>query len=179
MKKEAHKHKSFTIRENGSIRVQTIVEKDETGMPVSETQQQFKDDCDVNKILKAYNVTSMNQLPPPSKGVFGDFSEIPSYQEMLHTVQASQEAFASLPSQMRLRFNNDPQELLSFLQDPRNTHEAVSLGLMEYKQQTQNSEEEKNQNKNQKQKTKNNDEQKQKIQKNSQTQNNSVTEGDE
>lgn len=111
-------------RPNGSLRVVTH------NTEPSLSQQQFKDECDINNIMKKYQSTGQFTHLTSKQGQYADFSEITSYQDMLHTVQYAQDAFASLPADMRLRFRNDPSYLLDFIQDPKNYEEALSLGLV-------------------------------------------------
>jgi len=93
------------------------------------TQQQFTDECDINNIVRRFGVTG--QVPVPSRlPSYDDFSGITDYQTAMETVRAAQESFAALPSSVRSRFANDPQQLLEFLGDQRNRDEAVALGLV-------------------------------------------------
>jgi len=111
----------------GRIQVRTInTEK-------SETQQQFKEECDINNIVKKFSTTGEFTHLTRKQGTYQDFSEITDYQTMLHQVQYAEEAFASLPATIRARFRNDPGELLSFIQNEKNYDEAVTLGLIEPK----------------------------------------------
>jgi phage internal scaffolding protein len=96
------------------------------------TKQYFKDDCDVNQILKKWLKTGQ---PPEAKtsGRFGDFSCVDDYQVACNRILEAQASFDALPSKLRTRFHNDPSELLSFIADPSNVDEAINLGLMERK----------------------------------------------
>lgn len=97
----------------------------------SRTQQQFKDECDVNNILRNYvntGVLTHTSATPPQ---FGDFSEMPAdYGEALALIAKSEEQFAALPSNVRERFDNKPLNLVKFLQDTNNRKEAEELGLI-------------------------------------------------
>lgn len=108
------------------IRVQTI--NDEPTM----TQQQFKDEADINSIMRKYGAdpVAFNALTRQG-GVYADFSHLKDYHGMLQDVADAQDAFASLPAQIRSRFANDPGSLISFLQDEKNHTEGVSLGLFQ------------------------------------------------
>lgn len=98
------------------------------------TQGQFKQECDINHIMRRYKQSGA--LPRFKRGgVYGDFSELGDYMESLEKVQAAQEAFAALPSEVRARFRNDPGELVAFVADEKNRDEAVKLGLVEDKEQ--------------------------------------------
>lgn len=93
------------------------------------TDQQFIKDCDVNEILS--RIAKTNQMPANfgATGVYADFTEIQDLQESMHTVARAQEAFAELPANIRLKFQNDPNQLIQYLNDPANIKESVELGL--------------------------------------------------
>lgn len=109
---------------NGRLRVQTI------NLEPSLTQQQFAADCDINNIMRKYQTTGEFTHLTSKQGRYADFSDITDYREMLDTVKYADEAFASLPADVRLRFKNDPAHLLEFLQDSKNYDEGVKLGLL-------------------------------------------------
>lgn len=113
----------FRRRENGSIQVQSV--------PVGETmtQQQFKEDCDVNVILKRILKTGEMPSFQSRTGYYGDFTEMPDYQGAMDTVIKAQNLFLELPHEVRTKFQNNPQELIDFLKNPDNDQEAVKLGL--------------------------------------------------
>lgn len=93
------------------------------------TLQQYKDDTDVNVLMRRFGVTG--QLPVSSvKPFYGDFSEVGSYQDALNRVREAEAAFAALPSKVRNRFRNDPGELIAFVMDASNVDEARELGLL-------------------------------------------------
>ncbi len=97
----------------------------------SMTQQQFKDDCNINTIIDKYKVTGA--LPVSQEtGIYGDFTsaEFGDYQSALNLVKQAQTDFDSLPAKVRERFGYSPSALLAFLGDESNFDEAVSLGLV-------------------------------------------------
>lgn len=98
----------------------------------SRTQQHFKDECDIDRILTKYSQTGflVDPLAPRREPLFGDFSESMSFMEAQTRIARVREAFDSLPSQIRDRFGNDPYRLLSWCEDPDNAEEAVKLGLL-------------------------------------------------
>lgn len=97
----------------------------------SMTQQHFKDECDVNRIMQRYEETGNWGEQTNVRPQFGDFSTEFDFRQAQETVIAAAEAFAALPSRVRKRFNNDPAELLEFVMDEKNREEAVFLGLIE------------------------------------------------
>lgn len=110
-------------RLDGSIDVESVP------VGATKTQQQFKDDTDVNIILDRLMKTGEMPKFQSKSGVFGDFTEIGDYQQAMDTVLAADEAFMDLPAPLRKRFDNDPQKLLDFLADPINIDESRKLGL--------------------------------------------------
>ena len=93
-------------------------------------QQHQRDECDINYILKQFNVTGVLPQSPISPQ-YGDFSGIGDYHTALNRVIAADEEFMSLPAQLRARFENDPENLINFLNDDKNRDEAIELGLLE------------------------------------------------
>lgn len=109
-------------REDGSVAVESVPQGE------SLTQQQYKDDCDVNIIMERYMKTGM--MPQSVAPMLeGDFSNLPSYAEAMQTVIDAQDMFMEIPAKIRLKFENDPQQLINYLADPSNDEEAIKLGL--------------------------------------------------
>lgn len=100
--------------------------------PVTRVKQSHVAECDINNILKDYSKTG--QLKHISaKAAIGAYRDLPDdvdFQAAQNIVAKANEAFATLPSKVRDRFQNDPQEFLEFMADPENHLEAVRLGLM-------------------------------------------------
>lgn len=94
------------------------------------TQQHQKDGTDINSFMRRY--IEGGPLPPMAKGVqiYGDFTQFGDYGECLQTVADAQDSFLDLPSSIRDRMDNDPAQLLAFLNDPENLEEARELGLV-------------------------------------------------
>jgi len=93
------------------------------------TQQHFKDECDINNILKQFNVTG--QLPETTLSPrYGDFTGIMDYHSALNQVIAAEDEFMALPADLRARFENDPAKLIDFLDNVENKDEAIKLGLV-------------------------------------------------
>jgi len=110
----------------------TLAASNESGLrceDATRTQQHFKDETDINNILRMFNITG--QLP--SKAItpqYGDFTGIYDYHSAMNAVIAAEDEFMTLPATLRARFDNDPQELIEFLNNPENYDEAKKLGLV-------------------------------------------------
>lgn len=113
----------------------TNAASNESGLACEEpslTQQHFKDETDINNILRQFNITGLlpeNALSPR----YGDFTGINDYQSALNAVIAAQDEFMALPADLRARFNNNPEELINFLDNSDNRDEAIRLGLVDQK----------------------------------------------
>lgn len=100
--------------------------------PVSErmTKSEFASECDINAIMARYKKTG--RLPESALAAqarFGDFSQIPSFQEMQDRVSAAYDLFAALPAQVRKEFDNDPAAFISSADTPQGRELLVKLGL--------------------------------------------------
>ncbi len=114
----------------------TMAVSNETGLKCEDetlAQQQFKDECDINNIMERFGLTGelpTSPLPPQ----YGDFSGVLDYHSAMNAVLAAQDAFSELPATIRARFENDPNSLIRFLDDPNNRDEAIKLGLVDSKE---------------------------------------------
>ena len=98
----------------------------------SRTIQSAAEECNINKMIARYQKTGSfhgSSSIPTARPQFGEFVDVPTYQEAQQIIIDAQNAFADLSSDLRDRFRNDPAEMLSFLADPANKDEAIKLGL--------------------------------------------------
>lgn len=88
-------------------------------------QKQFKNECDINFIVKNY------QIPKPTftPDQFGDFSDPVTFQQSMNIVANAQQQFLLLPAAVRARFQNEPAKMLEFIADPENAQELIKMGL--------------------------------------------------
>lgn len=97
------------------------------------TQQQFKNDADINYIVQMYDSTGVypgQTGASPRQPQFGDFAALPeNAQEAYNQILAARDDFNSLPLAIRQRFNYDAGAFFDFVQDPANVDELVALGL--------------------------------------------------
>lgn len=105
------------------------VDADGLVLDESRTQQSFRGECDINEIVRRFGITG--KLPEDLRvPVSGDFTGIVDFKTALDAVVQAEADFMTLPAETRARFQNDPQQLLSFLDDDKNREEAVRLGLV-------------------------------------------------
>lgn len=114
----------------------TNASSDESGLMCSDpslAQQQFREDSDINTIVRRFNLTG--DLPQGvSAPQYGDFIAVTDYHTALNAVIAADAAFMSMPAHVRARFNNDAGAFVDFVSDPNNRKEAEELGLVYKKQ---------------------------------------------
>ena len=121
------------------VRIYSVYDDDlpKEGLEFTEesmTQQHFKDECDINNIMKRYQETGV--LIDPMTGarrepIFGEFDFEFDLRDAMDRINEAYERFNQLPSRVRERFDNSPAKLLEFLRDEDNYDEAVELGLVE------------------------------------------------
>lgn len=95
----------------------------------SMAKQSFREECDINTIMAKYRA---NGLIDHVARYGGRYEHLPSnidYHDNLQGIINAQEAFASLPSKIRTKFDNDPEKFLGFVLDPANKDEVQELGL--------------------------------------------------
>lgn len=101
---------------------------------VSLTHQSFAKEADINNIMARYKTTGVLVDPfnvdAGRQPHFGDFSDIPNYHQLVERIQQAQDDFMTLPAAVRKKFNNNVEECLAFIADPKNVEEAVDLKLL-------------------------------------------------
>lgn len=98
------------------------------------TQQHFEKECNINNIVARAKVTGVLIDPTVKRSAipkFGDFTQVSDFQSANNLLIQAREAFSALPAEIRKKFDNQPQKLMAFLEDPQNNEEAVKLGLRE------------------------------------------------
>lgn len=95
----------------------------------SRTQQNFQAECDINNIVRRYQKTGLVNHVNGKSGEFLDLSAPIDYRTAVETVQAANDSFMGLPSEVRSQFGNDPAAFVDFMSDPRNLDQAVAMGL--------------------------------------------------
>ena len=97
--------------------------------PPTMTKQSMRDECDINLIVKNYSQIGVLEHVNNNQQFFGNVSDT-DFRASLDLVLDAQKTFDELPAKIRRRFDNDPELLLSFIDDPNNKEEAIELGLI-------------------------------------------------
>ena len=97
------------------------------------TIQSAADETDINVMIARYQKTGSfhgSTNMPTVRPDFGDFIDVPDYQNAMNILIQAQDQFAALPANIRDRFANSPEKYLEFLSDSSNKEEAINLGLV-------------------------------------------------
>lgn len=97
------------------------------------TDQEFKDECNTEKILERF---SGGPLPLPAHAVheiYRDCTDMRNLQQHLDNARSlvlqAENGFMQLDAKIRRRFDHDVSKMAAWLADPENDEEAVRLGL--------------------------------------------------
>lgn len=83
------------------------------------TKQDFREECDVNQILRRFMKTG--EMPVPNATPrYVDAASLPDLQTSLHIMQEAEAHFLKLPAQVRKHFDNNPQAFVDFATKPEN-----------------------------------------------------------
>jgi len=96
------------------------------------TKQSFKDECDINLIMKRAALTGVIDplVLEQREAVFGEFEDGLDFMELQNRLVTCQRLFDVLPADVRSRFSNNPGLLVDFLAKPENRGEAERLGIL-------------------------------------------------
>lgn len=94
------------------------------------TKQSFKDQVNINTIVAKHRRTGMFEHLNEKTPFYGDVSHIEDYKSCLEIVIKAKTLFAGMSADIRERFKNDPNEMISFLNDKSNLKEAEELQMI-------------------------------------------------
>jgi len=92
------------------------------------TEQNHKDETDINQIVRKYNKTGLIDHLNQFEKQYGDMTGY-DYQDAMNTVAAANTMFEGLPSAIRNKFDNDPAKFINFVDDEANADKLVEMGL--------------------------------------------------
>lgn len=114
------------------------------------TKQCFKDESDINFIVKKFGLhhsvnkdgsintsnipeeyfTSLSSSGVSDVSAYSSLLDGKSYQDVLNAIASVSTSFEYLPSAIRSRFKNDPSLFLDYVKNPDNIPEMTKLGLI-------------------------------------------------
>lgn len=100
------------------------------------TSQEFKEECNINVLLKKYAVQAKllgmplsDVIPQPSAENFGDFTNVEEFLNSMNRVSQVKGMFDALPSDIRQACGNDPANFLRMCQDEKNFKAFADRGI--------------------------------------------------
>lgn len=91
------------------------------------TRQEFADECDINSILRKFQITGAINHFAKYAPEYGDFTAC-DYQEAQNLIIRARQMFDALPSSIRALCST-PAGFLDFVNDPANSEKMAELGL--------------------------------------------------
>lgn len=95
----------------------------------SRAKQSFKEECDINTIMRKFQKTGMVDHFNKHQGQYGNFIAAEDYHTSLNILLEADEAFATVPAKIREKFSNDPAKFLEFVQNEKNHDSMIEMGL--------------------------------------------------
>jgi len=97
------------------------------------TQQQFKDEQNINNIMKKYGAAAFSSQAQYLQQGFADFSKPVDFLQAKTLIVQAENHFNELPAELRKEFDNDPVKLVNFVSDKKNRDKAIEFGLIDPK----------------------------------------------
>lgn len=95
------------------------------------TQQHFRDECDINKIVeRAIRTGDTTVFTSAQRAEFYDASAITDYVDAMALIDDVHDDFKSLPSTIRSMFGNNVKQYVEWMSNPANWNQARELGLL-------------------------------------------------
>lgn len=95
------------------------------------TRQDAKDDCDINLIIQRHTrmYGSLPTLPTQGMQLYQDNTKVGDYRSALDRVIEAKKNFHRMDKKILKRFENNPDKLIEFIENPENIEEGKRLGL--------------------------------------------------
>ena len=93
------------------------------------TQQSYANEAKIQNIVKKYDSRGYFDTINRNPAQYGDFTQVTDLSEAMNKIQSAKDNFMVIPSHIRERFNNNPQEFYEFASDEANFDELVDMGL--------------------------------------------------
>lgn len=115
------------------MEVKTLQYKSSEGIFFTEpsrTKQADMERCDLQYQLARFQKTGLMGNLRSDEPLTGDFSEVDDLITAHNRLIDLEEQFMSIPAALRKKFDNDPLQMLEWLQKEENYEEAVKYGLL-------------------------------------------------
>ena len=94
----------------------------------SQTQQQFKDECDINNVVRQFAKNGTTHHLNNSKPNYG-LATADTYHDAMNIVVEAQQEFEALPAEIRKKFGHSPENFLEYIENPENAQSLYDMGI--------------------------------------------------
>lgn len=110
--------------EDGRVRVRSVNDQPEV------TKQSFREECDINNIIRQFQRTGVVRHLNEARASFADISELGDFHDAIALVELASESFMELPAKVRKVFDHDPAKFLDAAHDPEKRYLLEAAGLI-------------------------------------------------
>lgn len=93
------------------------------------TEQQFAEESKIINKLRKYDSQGFFDSINRNPAQYNDFTQVRDLADAIDQIESARDAFQTIPSDVRKKFNNSPSEFFDFASKESNYDELVKLGL--------------------------------------------------
>jgi len=93
------------------------------------TEQQFAEESQIINKIRKYDSQGFFDSINSNPAQYNDFTQVRDLADAIDQIEQAKDAFQTIPSDVRKKFNNSPSEFFNFASNESNYDELVKLGL--------------------------------------------------
>lgn len=93
------------------------------------TEQQFAEESQILNKIRKYDSQGFFDTINRNPAQYNDFTQVRDLADAIDQIEQARDAFQTIPSDIRKKFNNSPSEFFDFASKESNYDELVKLGL--------------------------------------------------
>lgn len=93
------------------------------------TEQQFAEESQIINKIRKYDSQGFFDSINRNPAQYNDFTQVRDLADAIDQIENARDAFQTIPSDIRKKFNNSPSEFFDFASKESNYDELVKLGL--------------------------------------------------
>ena len=93
------------------------------------TEQQFAEESQILNKIRKYDSQGFFDSINRNPAQYNDFTQVRDLADAIEQIEDARQAFQTIPSDVRKKFNNSPSEFFDFASKESNYDELVKLGL--------------------------------------------------
>lgn len=93
------------------------------------TEQQFAEESQILNKIRKYDSQGFFDTINRNPAQYNDFTQVRDLADAIDQIEEARDAFQTIPSDIRKKFNNSPSEFFDFASKESNYDELVKLGL--------------------------------------------------